>query len=280
MRSAQEGRSFARCANLLRMYREGFMGKYGFYEAVDYTPSRLPHGQTTPAVVKSFMAHHEGMSFLSLAYVLLDRPMQRRFIADPKFQAAELLLQERVPKSVPFHPHSTESFGMIRTPSEREALFRVFNTPHTPMPEVHLLSNGRYSVMITNAGGGYSRWKDLAVTRWREDTTRDSTGTFCYIRDLTGGDMWSVGYQPMMKMPRHYEAIFSQGKDFPAKISFSGGLIESMVIFRDIKLDEPISDEVFDIPKDAQKYNPNSLTAMFDEMVANEGADLGEGRQG
>lgn len=199
-------------ANLVRMRQEGFMGRYGFYEAVDYTPSRLPHGQTSPAVVKSFMAHHEGMSFLSLAYILLDRPMQKRFIADPKFQAAELLLQERVPKSIPFHPHSTEAFGMIRTPSERESLFRVFNTPQTPIPEIHLLSNGRYTVMITNAGGGYSRWKDLEVTRWREDTTRDSTGTFCYIRDLTGGDMWSVGYQPTMKMPRHYEAIFSQGK--------------------------------------------------------------------
>ena len=200
------------CSNLLRMRQEGFMGRYGFYEAVDYTPSRLPHGQDSPSVVKSFMAHHEGMSFLSLAYVLLDRPMQKRFVADPQFRAAELLLQERVPKSIPFQPHSTESFGMIRTPSERESLFRVFSTPHTPMPEVHLLSNGRYTVMITNAGGGYSRWKDLAVTRWREDTTRDSTGTFCYIRDITSGDVWSVGYQPTMKMPRHYEAIFSQGK--------------------------------------------------------------------
>ena len=64
------------------------------------------------------------------------------------------------------------------------AQMRVFTTPDTPVPEVQLLSNGRYHVMVTNAGGGYSRWKDLAVTRWREDATRDPWGTFCYLRDV------------------------------------------------------------------------------------------------
>ena len=64
---------------------------------------------------------------------------------------------------------------------------RVLTRSDTPVPEVQLLSNGRYHVMVTNAGGGYSRWKDLAVTRWREDTTCDSWGTFCYLRDVDSG---------------------------------------------------------------------------------------------
>ncbi|MFH1664588.1 MAG: glucoamylase family protein, partial [Candidatus Omnitrophota bacterium] len=200
------------CSNLARIRNEGGMGKYGFYEAIDHTPSHLPHGKQESAIVRSFMAHHQGMSFLSLAYVLLGRPMQRRFLADPVFQSAELLLHERVPKSTPFHPHANEPFGEIRKQGEKEAFFRVFTTPHTRVPEVHLLSNGRYNVMITNSGGGSTRWKDLAVSRWKGDTTRDDDGSFCYIRDADTGEVWSAGYRPAMKMPERYEAIFSMGK--------------------------------------------------------------------
>ncbi len=89
---------------------------------------------------------------------------------------------------------------------------RVFTQPDTPIPEVQLLSNGRYHVMVTNAGGGYSRWKDLAVTRWREDATCDNWGTFCYLRDVASGDFWSTAYQPTLKRRRHYEAIFSEAR--------------------------------------------------------------------
>ena len=157
------------CLNLQLLHADGLEGRYGFYEAIDYTPSRVPRGQSA-AVVRSFMAHHEGMSLLSLAYLLLDRPMQRRFESDPLFQATMLLLQERIPKATAFYSHTAEPSLLHAGSSAPEAPVRVFNSPDTPMPEVHLLSNGRYHVMITNAGGGYSRWKDIAVTRWREDT--------------------------------------------------------------------------------------------------------------
>ncbi len=202
----------AACRNLQRLTASGFEGRYGFYEAIDYTPSRLPRGQTS-AVVRSFMAHHQGMSFLSLAYLLLDRPMQRRFMAAPMFQATALLLQERIPKTPSFYLHATGEPTDIRTTSSsQDAEMRVFTSPNTPIPEVKLLSNSRYHVMVTNAGGGYSRWKDLAVTRWHEDTTRDHWGTFCYVRDLASGDFWSTAYQPTLKQPDSYEAIFSEGR--------------------------------------------------------------------
>ena len=128
------------------------------------------------AVVRSFMAHHQGMSFLSLAYLLLDRPMQKRFESEPLFQATMLLLQERVPKATAFYAHTTELSELHAASSGAETPVRVFSSPDTPVPEVQLLSNGRYHVMITNAGGGYSRWKDIAVTRWREDSTCDNWG--------------------------------------------------------------------------------------------------------
>jgi cellobiose phosphorylase len=197
--------------NLRRMAAAGLEGRYGYYEAIDYTPARVTPGQSF-ALVRSFMAHHQGMSFLSLANVLLDQPMQRRFEAYPPFQATASLLHERIPKSAPVYPHSAESAETPRQAAVPDVLMRVLRTPHTPIPEVHLLSNGRYHVMITNAGSGYSRWKDLAVTRWREDVARDDMGTFCYLRDVASNDVWSVGYQPTLQATAAYEAIFPQSR--------------------------------------------------------------------
>ncbi len=195
--------------NLEKMKALGFEGKYGFFEAVDYTPSRLPKGRNH-VLIQTFMAHHQGMAFLSLAYLLLDQPMQRRFAADPQFQTALLLLQEQVPKTTGYYTAAKE-MGDI-TQHTPHAEMRVIGTSDTVVPEVQLLSNGRYHVMVTNSGGGYSRWKDTSVTRWREDTTSDNWGTFCYIRNLEDGEFWSTAHHPTQKQSTNYSVVFSQGR--------------------------------------------------------------------
>ena len=200
------------CVNLERLADNGFMGKFGFYESIDYTSIRLPRWQYK-TVVKSFMAHHEGMSFLSLASILLDKQMQKRFESYPLFQATLLLLQERIPIATTSFSHTSGVTNVHPTANNQEVPLRVFNTPDTQFPEVNLLSNeGRYRVIITNAGGGYSHWKDIAVTRWREDTTCDNWGAFCYLRDAENGNFWSATYQPTLKLPEKYEVIFSKGR--------------------------------------------------------------------
>ncbi|MBK9167499.1 MAG: cyclic beta 1-2 glucan synthetase [Bryobacterales bacterium] len=199
------------CLNLEELAAAGLEGKYGLYEAIDYTPSRVPRGQSN-VVVRSFMVHHQGMSLLAFAHLLLDRPMQKRFEADPAFRATVLLLQERVPKAMALYSHLAELSDVADTSSGLEAPVRVFTSPSTPTPELQLLSNGRYHVMVTNAGGGYSRWKGTAVTRWREDGTCDNWGTFCYIRAAASGRFWSAAFQPSLQEPDSYEAIFSEGR--------------------------------------------------------------------
>jgi cellobiose phosphorylase len=202
----------AACRNLERLAQDGREGIYGFFEAVDYTPSRLPPG-TTSITVRQVMAHHAGMSLLSLAYLLLDKPMQRRFAADPAFRAVDLLLHERVPKAiVPVFPHAIEASTTRAASAEEAGTMRVFKDPGSPVPEVHLLSNGQYHVAISSAGGGYSRWRDLAVTRWRQDPTRDCWGTFCFLRDLDSGTLWSTAWHPTGRASKHYEAIFTQAR--------------------------------------------------------------------
>jgi cellobiose phosphorylase len=196
------------CENLELLFRKGYEGRYGFYEAIDYTPSRLPKGQSG-AVVYSFMAHHQGMSLLAFAYLIHDKPMQKLFESEPQFKAALLLLQERIPKASTFFAHTTDIAEVNSLGPVVEA--RILTTPHTLIPEVQLLSNGRYHLMVTNAGGGYSRWKDIAVTRWREDGTCDNWGTFCYIRDVKTKSFWSNTYQPTLNKGEKYEVAFSQG---------------------------------------------------------------------
>ncbi len=201
----------AACLNLQRLANAGLLGKFGFYEAIDYTPSRQRRNESS-TVVRSFMAHHQGMSLLSLAYLLLDRPMQKRFVSDPLFQATLLLLQERIPRATVLFPHISQLSGIRISANAIEPPIRVFDSPDTPIPQVQLLSNGRYHVMVTNAGGGYSQWKNLAVTRWREDATCDSWGTFCYLQDVVSGKYWSTAYQPTLKRAESYAAIFSEGR--------------------------------------------------------------------
>src|SRR5665811_418052 len=181
------------------------------YEAIDYTPSHVPRGQLH-AVVRSFMAHHQGMSLLSFAHLLLDRPMQKRFGSDPLFQATTLLLQERVPRAMAIYSRLAEVSDMRAGADGEETPVRVIRHPNSPSPELQLLSNGRYHVMITSAGGGYSRWNDIAVTRWREDGTCDNWGAFCYIQDLKTGEYWSNTHQPTGKKAEKYEAAFSEGR--------------------------------------------------------------------
>lgn len=199
------------CANMQRLSAEEYEGRYGLYEAIDYTPARLPRGKTR-AVIRSYMAHHQGMSFLSLSYLLLGRPMQRRFEANPQFQATMLLLHEKIPKTSLFANASRHSVTHTAPSTVHDMPIRVLHSTNTPVPEVQLLSNGRYHVMVTNGGGSYSRWNDLALTRWREDATRDNWGSFCYVRDLATGDLWSAGYQPTLKKSPSYEVIFSEGR--------------------------------------------------------------------
>jgi len=195
------------CENMERMAADGYEGRYGFYEAIDFTKSRLS-GEQSPALIRSFMAHHQGMSIISLVNILTGSAMIRRFESDPLFKTTTLLLQERVPKVSPFNLQNMEYSGSRFIAAGQEGMPRLFTTPHTTTPEVHLLSNGRYHTMVTNTGGGYSRWHDLAVTRWIEDPTMDNYGTFVYIKDVSIERQWSATFQPACIEPKNYEAVF------------------------------------------------------------------------
>jgi cyclic beta-1,2-glucan synthetase len=193
--------------NVDRLIGENMLGRYGFYEAIDYTRSRLSKGQNG-AIVRSYMVHHQGMALLALVNYLRDDVMVSRTHGDPRVQSVQLLLQEQVPRQAPVEiPHPEEAQAVHR--AAPLVTLSPWNVPvDAPMPHVHVLSNGRYSALVTGAGGGYSRWGDTDLTRWRADTTLDDWGTWMYVQDRDSGELWSVSHQPTGVLPEAQEALF------------------------------------------------------------------------
>ncbi|MBN8737029.1 MAG: cyclic beta 1-2 glucan synthetase [Xanthomonadales bacterium] len=201
----------AACDNLERLAGIGALTRYGFYEALDFTAGRVS-GDEDFALVKSWMAHHHGMSFLALSALLNRQPMQTRFMREPMFRAHELLLREKIPEARPRHPATLDVEQPRQTRARVHAQTREITAMDTPLPEVHLLSNGNYHVMLTQAGAGYSRWRELALTRWRGDAVRDDDGTFVYLRDVESGNTWSATRQPLGDAGGSCSATFSQAR--------------------------------------------------------------------
>ena len=159
------------------------------------------------------MAHHQGMALVALGNVLNDGAMVSRFHADPIVEATELLLQERMPRDVLVaRPRAEEVKSASDVRDLVPPVLRRFTSPHDAIPRTHLLSNGRYAVMVTAAGSGYSRWGDVAVTRWREDVTRDAWGSYLFLRDTHTGAVWSAGHQPSGTEADSYEVTYSEDR--------------------------------------------------------------------
>jgi len=180
-------------------------GLYGYYEAIDYTPARLPLRQEH-AIVRSYMAHHQGMILISLTNYLRDDVMIRRFHTDARVQSFALLLQEKIPTQLPQEdPHPIEI--VPRAVAAVQVNIAPWQVPEdTTISQVHSLSNGRFTTLITNVGSGYSQWQGLSLTRWEADTTLDGLGTWVYLQDQDSGALWSAGYQPTI-IPRDYQHV-------------------------------------------------------------------------
>lgn len=217
----------AAARNLGELDAAGGRGRYGFYEALDFTRDRLPDGARS-TVVKAYMAHHQGMSLLALDNVIHDGIMRCRFHRAPIIHASELLLQERMPRDVTVARPLADQLQGVKVWDAVQPVLRRFSTPNHRIPSTHLLSNGRYAVMITAAGSGYSHYNGIAVTRWREDVTRDAWGSYLFLRDVESGLVWSAAYQPVGVEPKQYEAVF--GEDRARIIRHNGTLSTTLEI--------------------------------------------------
>lgn len=202
----------AALSNLRRLMKLGAYSLYGFYEAVDFTKERVP-AKKDFVILKSYMAHHQGMGLVAINNVLNDSVMQKRFHSDRLIQSAELLLQERAPKLTPLKPirmEEVESSAFLHSSTEVNP--RLYSDVNLSLPRTQILSNGTYSVMLTSTGAGYSKCGPVAIHRWREDTTRDQWGQFIYLRNRSTNKFWSVSHQPTQVEPSSFGVTFSEEK--------------------------------------------------------------------
>ena len=198
--------------NLDRLTEMGALGHYGFYDAVDFTPSRVPEGQKY-AIVYNFMAHHSGMSIVAIADVIFEGRMRDRFHSDPVVEAAQLLLQERAPRDIPIATVKTEASERGKVESEPQSPdARLILDPRRSLRATSLMSNGSYSVMVTATGSGSSRWNELAVNRWHPDPTDDRLGTYIFLRDVSTGDWWSTTTEPKSAPEEKSYTLFNDDK--------------------------------------------------------------------
>ncbi|HQA66018.1 MAG TPA: glucoamylase family protein, partial [Bacillota bacterium] len=193
--------------NILTLKEEGLDSPYGFYEAIDYTPERLKRGKRS-SIVRSYMAHHQGMSFMALNNVINNYILQERFHREPVIKAAEILMQEKIPSKVIFAKDYKEKIEPFEVVVKEDVEYtKVLGLNNNILPEVHMLSNGDYSVMVTDNGSGFSKYRDLAVTRWREDSVLNYSGMFFYLQDIDSGSVWSNSLAPCSVLPNKYKVV-------------------------------------------------------------------------
>ncbi len=198
--------------NLKALAHKGLVGLYGMYEAIDFTPDRVPRS-IDGSIVRMYMAHHLGMSFLALDNYLHSGIMRHRFHGDPYVQATDLLLQERLPRHISATQPQADTAPAVQTTRQGGPLItRQFALGDLDERNVFLASNGAYSVMLSTTGSGYSQWEDIAIGRWRRDGTRDQWGMFFYLKDLKQGRIWSATYQPTCSVPESYEVEFADDR--------------------------------------------------------------------
>ncbi|MGZ3773900.1 MAG: GH36-type glycosyl hydrolase domain-containing protein [Pseudobdellovibrionaceae bacterium] len=198
--------------NVRALIKQDLLTDFGFYESVDYTPERLEE-KNKYAIIKSFMAHHQGMILVAIDNVLNHFIMQERFHSELRVRAAQLLLQERIPNKVPLQPPKAAELEWSGAGDTLSKSFtRVYEKTHHYSPRVQLLSNGSYSLVLSTAGSGFSKCENLAMTRWREDACRDNWGSYIYVKDVVSEKTWSVTYQPTVKIPDSYKVAFAEDK--------------------------------------------------------------------
>jgi len=210
------------------------LGAYGFYEAIDYSRQRDQQGERG-VIVHSYMAHHQGMSLVAIDNAINGNVMQERFHSDPRVKSVESLLHERIPFVPVIERNDVEAqvpFSEDRPISKIQPVSMASDTASTEIPRVHLLSNGKYSLMVTNSGGGYSRWGDFDISRWRSDITADSYGAHCFVKDIDSGDTWCTTYQPLgaTREPDRYHVLFTTEKAEFRRRDYGIEIITEMVV--------------------------------------------------
>ena len=165
--------------NLKKLEEEGMYGKYGFFESIDYTPSRLPVGKKK-AVVETFMAHHQALILLSINNLLNDNILQKRFMKNPEIKAIDILLQERMPRDMLITKEKKEKTEKIKYTGYDNYIETIVTKPDANLIKANVIASGNYSICINDKGEGFSKYGEILVNRYKETSDYPKRNIFLY----------------------------------------------------------------------------------------------------
>ena len=255
--------------NLDALDAAGLAGRFGYYEAIDYTPGHVPPERKS-VVVKAFMAHHQGMSLVALGNLLCNWPMQRRFFADARVKASALLLDERVPDAAPLTSARTDQAGTVMAAEPELRLTDHVGLGSSGTPRLHLLGHGELSSIVSATGTGVITWKGLDVSRFRDDPALDANGVFVYVRDLGRRRLWSAGQQPTTAIPDYYDASFSIDR---VELRRRDGAIETVMEIA-VSPEHPAEVRRVTLTNHGKEAVDLDVTSYTEPVLASRGADV------
>ena len=200
--------------NLRRLEECGMYNKYGFYESIDYTPNRVKKGNNY-AVVKTYMAHHQGLILLSIDNFIKDNIFQKRFFENPEIEAVDILLQERMPDNLIITKEKKEKVEKIKYGEYSYYTERVFDKKSEDIKECNIISNNDYMILIDKNGYGYSKYKNKIINRYKQTDNVDQ-GIFFFIKNIKTKKIWSTSNLGYIDKSDNYKVSF-----FPDKSKFS-----------------------------------------------------------
>lgn len=209
--------------NLKKLEKEGMFNKYGFYESIDYTLSRLRKGERA-AVIKTYMAHHQGLILLSLDNLFNNNILQKRFMQNPEMEAVKILLEERMPERVILTKEQKERVEKVKNIDYETYLVREFNKPYDKLGNINVISSDDYTVITDQKGNGYSKYKDIAINRFKK-TDDIEQGIFFFFKNIKTKRIWASNQMNYLAMPDKYTISFSPEM---TKIARQDGGIETI----------------------------------------------------
>ena len=193
--------------NLKELEKEGMYDRYGFYESIDYTPSRMKKGETS-SVVKTYMAHHQGLILLCIDNLFNRNILQKRFMGNPEIQSVEILLEERMPENIIITKEQKEKVEKVKTVDYETYAVREYNKPYDKLRNINVISNEDYSVVVDQKGDGYSKYKDIVISRFKQ-TNEVQEGIHFFFKNIKTKRIWSSGQMNYLALPDKYTAYFS-----------------------------------------------------------------------
>ena len=209
--------------NLKQLEKLGMYNKYGFYESIDYTPTRLRKNETK-AIVKTYMAHHQGLILLSINNLMNNNIVQKRFVQNPEIEAVDILLQERMPENIIITKEEKEKVEKIKYIDYENATQREITKINTKLNNVNVIGNDKYTIIMDQKGNGYSKYNNILINRYKY-TDDEEQGIFFFFKNIKTKRIWTSNYMNYLSKADKYVMCFTPDMN---KITRQDGNIETI----------------------------------------------------